>query len=130
MWTADFESSCDGSFEDVDRGWIEARGKGVDLDRLRRAPDVQGGKTAAAETPDAWRQIEGLLHFALQAIHLGEQIAREQGSIHGENLHTVGPDGASETPPALPWEELGPGIENFKRARASLGCLKRSGCAL
>lgn len=69
---------------DLQRCRVDAGREGVDLDGLRRAAYVERGKAVAAEAADGGRQIEGLLHLALQAIHLGEHVARKQGSVHGE----------------------------------------------
>jgi hypothetical protein len=52
--------------------------------RLGRAAHVQSRKAVAGEAADGGRQIECLLHVALQAIHLGEQAAWKKGSVHGE----------------------------------------------
>ncbi len=73
---------------DFERGRVDAGREGVDLDGLGRAADVDGGKAVTGKAADGGRQIEGLLHIALQAIRLGEHVAREQGSVHGENLHS------------------------------------------
>ena len=37
---------------------------------------------AAGVAADGGRLVKGLLHLALQAVHLGEQVARKQASIH------------------------------------------------
>ncbi|VWX59457.1 hypothetical protein VARIO8X_160202 [Burkholderiales bacterium 8X] len=81
------QSALEGHF---DRGRVDAGRIGIDLDRLRGAADIHGRKAVPGEAADGGRQIEGLLHLALQAIHLGEDVAGEKGSVHGEYLRWLG----------------------------------------
>src|SRR5919201_5669004 len=67
----------------LDRLGLKAGREGVDLGGLRGGGDVQRRVGAAREAADAGRELEGLLHLALQPLELGVEIAREKREIHG-----------------------------------------------
>jgi hypothetical protein len=66
----------------VEGGGVDTRREGVDFDRLWRAADVHGRKTAARDAANTRRKTETLLHLALQPIQFRQYVAGKQGAIY------------------------------------------------